>query len=133
MMIKKNDLRKQSIQNAIEFLSSIPGTSQSKENDKKQIDNLQSIIEDLDKNPESQGSRHLIWPYSTRNGSLRTIPGIIDITDRISRGENMNKTEKKGFTDGHFFSTCQISISWTIYPRSICIPFVMELSNVLLN
>ena len=40
---------------------------------------------------------HLAWPYSTANCPARTREKIIDITDRLRNGENLDREEAKGF------------------------------------
>ena len=92
--LKKNELRKQNIQNTIEFLSSIPGTTKSKAKDDKTIEDLQSLMHELEQ-PSKQLHRHLVWPRSTSTGTHRTAEAIEDITMAVVQGEPLTKEQKK--------------------------------------
>lgn len=51
-------------------------------------------------NKNSAGKKckgHLAWPSSTANGPPRTIEKIIEITNKIDNGEQLNRDEAKGF------------------------------------
>ena len=81
---------------------------------------------------------HLTWPYSTSEGSERTIEDIIEITDKIKSGENvLTKDEKKGFwgvshllkqENFHFINSVRVE-----YMHSGCIGIVKRLVQLTFN
>lgn len=99
---KKYSLRRQNIQNTIDFLKESPGSVKSKEKDNEKITDLMKVLDQLkseeEKNIKNMEKRkHLAWPFSTMNATLRTNDLIRYTVNKIERTDgDLDKSEKKG-------------------------------------
>lgn len=99
---KKYELRRQNLINTIEFLQESPGSTLSKARDSIKINELTSILNNLDKEEESElknvnKKKQLCMPFSTMFGRLRTTDLIRYVANKIvtTPGE-ISKEERKG-------------------------------------
>lgn len=103
LIVKKYELKRKNIQANIEFLKNSPGSVKSKEKDEEKIETLKQnlIIMKIEEENELkiiQKKKQLAWPFSTMNGTLRTVDLIKYVVNRITNPNvTLDKHEKKGF------------------------------------
>ena len=127
---KKFELRRQNLQNTIEFLEESPGTTKSKERDSQKIKELKEILAKMNEELQNElksvsKRRQLAWPFSTMTGLLRTNDLIRYTVNKIARNEELDKHEKKGFKGvSHFLSIPNFNFINSIsaeYMHSVCL------------
>ena len=79
-----------------EKIETCQGEPNSEENNRK-LENLLSLKGELQKSFNAlKRKSHILWPYSTMDSEHRSRQSVLDIVEKIERGEPLNTDERKG-------------------------------------